>query len=115
MSLVTAAGRKVTITVKVVGPLDFFENHTLLLEEWLARNSEERVRCIEDFMRAVIAVSHHEWWDGMMRCEPRVAYNPDGEHPYFIFKLDNNGTTFLVGMKVANFEDGFGETIEVQV
>jgi len=66
-------------TVKVVGPLDNFESGTLLLEEWLARNGDERARELEDFLKATVAVSRHPWWEWGLRYEPRVAYNVESD------------------------------------
>ena len=79
-------------------PLDFFEDATLTLAEWLDKSDpQQRIQKMATFMKSVVAVSRHPVWEWDLRCEPRVAYNPALDDTYFIFKIDNNGSTFLVG------------------
>lgn len=49
-----------------------------------------------DFLEATYAFMHHEFYDGDLREPPVVAYDALADTHYFIFKQDNNGTTFVV-------------------
>jgi len=80
-------------------PLDFFDESTLTIEQWLA-NSEEsqaqgRVAKWATLIHACSLVEKYIAEDGL-RQEPRVGYNPGTDASFFIFKVSNNGTTYLV-------------------
>jgi hypothetical protein len=87
-------------TVEAVPPLDFYMPYTLSLEEWLKRKDDSRhLRRIDKmrfFVAACVAASKHPWWDGVLRDEPRIALDLANDDLVVIFKLDNNGNTFLV-------------------
>lgn len=86
--------------VQAVEPKDCFDSCTLTVEQWLAglgpEGSGARCEGWRDLMMAVEAVVSHSLWEWQLRCTPRVAYDVEYDRPFFIFKIDNNGTTFLV-------------------
>ncbi len=77
--------------------LDFFGGCTVPVSEWV-HTAEVFLphQAWSEFLKAADAVSHHGYWDGQLREEPCVGYNPNTDHHYFIFKLDNNGTSYVV-------------------
>ena len=92
-----------------VEALDFFEESTVPVSEWLkrpgasGRNLQEKR---DELFDALFTVSQHPCWDWHMRLEPHVAYYPRQDTWYFIFKLNNNGSTFLVsGFEMPEFPD----------
>lgn len=82
--------------VRAISPRDFFHEGTIDVFKWIGNSTE---RC-EEFMLAVAAVSRHELWEADIRQIPRVAYDVSSDSTYFIFKIDNNGSTFLVGRQL---------------
>jgi len=88
--------------VYAISPLDFFYDATVTVQEWVAYTEDPpslgltRQQRWADFLAAVVAVSQHEYWEWELRDEPRVAYDAISDRYYFIFKIDNNGTTFVV-------------------
>jgi hypothetical protein len=105
-----------------VGILDYFEDSTLSLQDWFDSCLYDQDPCdtkmwkIAQFWKAWACVSKHPCADSELRCEPRVAYNPVTEEHYFIFKYNNNGTTFLVGDSLPIMpEDRIVEIVEVDV
>ena len=102
--------------VIVLPPLDHLEENTLTLAEWLRKITHAphgdpscEIGGMDLFLRAVHAVTQYEYWEFNLRCMPRVAYNPERDEPFFIFKIVNNGTTFLVGDNLPDFEHKVGE------
>jgi hypothetical protein len=51
----------------------------------------------EYYSLAHLAFMSHQQWEEEQRHEAYVGYCPGADSPYFIFKLHNNGTTFIVG------------------
>ena len=90
--------------LECVQPLDWFDVSTKRVDDWLNELPKFQLEQVEGwklFLMAVAAVQQHLYWDGELRRVPRVGYNPQNDQRgpsgiYFIFKLDNNGTTFLV-------------------
>src|SRR5689334_21838149 len=82
-----------TWKVQVAFPRDYFDEATLTIEQWLA-NGDARQK-----WRTLIEVSAlaapHIASDGL-REAPRVGFDPVGDQTYFLFKLENNGTTVFV-------------------
>ncbi len=79
------------------GCLDWFGGCTVPVSKWVNRAEIVSVpEAWSQFLSAAEAVSQHEYWDGDLRQEPHVGYNPGKDHHYFIFKLDNNGTSYVV-------------------
>src|ERR1051325_3877328 len=91
--------------VQAVTPRDHFGFVTTSVDEWLNKYSNnepwhsEIEKAREDFKRAEDAVTKHPAWEGELREPPRVAYDPVDDSYYFIFKLNNNGTTFIVSKR----------------
>ena len=87
--------------VQAVAPKDYYDGCTLRVDEWLAKCGHDGVpltptEAWAEFMQAVAVVTQHRLWEWQLRQEPRVAYDAVSDRHYFIFKIDNNGTTFLV-------------------
>jgi len=83
-----------------IPPLDFFGDVTIPVLEWLGRvspNGRTPNSKLEDFILACAAVGPHLEHEALRGEGPAVAYNALTDSDYFIFKVDNNGTTFLVG------------------
>jgi hypothetical protein len=90
---------------KEIGPLDNFDECTTSLSEWIENRRNSR-RCFpgrpewyEELFSAISSYAKQEDCVGAfgLCCEPRVAYNAEVDSFYFIFKLENNGTTILMG------------------
>lgn len=87
--------------VECIAPLDFHELICPTVDSY-----KEKLKSIYDqataehfgkrFESAFSAVQQHDWWETELREKPRVIYDPNNDDTAFIFKLDNNGTTFLV-------------------
>jgi len=88
--------------VRETGPKDFFDSYTVPVGMWL-----KNVREVEGyysggeelFNRAVAALAKHTWWDWELRLPPQVGWDFVSDDVYFIFKSDNNGTTFFVSQR----------------
>ena len=78
-------------------PLDFFDTCTLTVEQWLANTDEPNGRTAKwaTLIHACSLVEKYIAVDGL-RQEPRIGYDPGNDGTYFIFKVSNNGTTYLV-------------------
>jgi hypothetical protein len=88
------AGREFRVKTAVK---DFFTENTLPVLEWIgAREGTEALKAWSEFMGAVKAVMTHDWFEWELREEPHVGYDIKHDENYFIFKIDNNGTTFVV-------------------
>lgn len=82
-------------------PLDSYEDYTVSIPDFVrvdpARQwGETSTQKWAAFMGASAALLAHPDYDGFLREPPRVAYDRQTDDYYFIFKLDNNGTTFIV-------------------
>jgi hypothetical protein len=67
------------------------------VEQWLANvtEPENRTEKWRMLIRACWLMAAHVDRDGL-RQDPRVGYDPGNDGPFFIFKVANNGTTYLV-------------------
>lgn len=83
-------------TVRSIEIKDFYEGSTLTVEEWLKRTDEPELKKWEKFMSACDELFKHKDWDYKLRTPPRIGYDYEKDCEYFIFKLDNNGLTFVV-------------------
>ena len=90
--------------VQTVTPRDNFYLATLSVEQWLAnvRSTEKGGSDLDAWTKllgAIQAIGSHDLWDNDDMChDPRVAYDAEHDSEYFIFKMSNNGTTFLVSV-----------------
>jgi hypothetical protein len=81
----------------VKAPLDYYESSTLSVDQWIKQQREQSATdAWSDFLQAVAVVTKEPFWEWGLRLPPRVAYDPVSDGHYFIFKIDNNGTTFVV-------------------
>ena len=97
------------LTAVVTAPLDFFQNDdaapTVSLHRWVMQpdNWSDRADRAQLAGRAEIlairAAACHSSVGGW-RCDPVVFYSPVDDGPGFIWKLDNNGTTIVIGHSV---------------
>lgn len=78
----------------VTGPLDFHEDSTLSVLEWLKQNPTKDA--LYDFLQAVAVVTREPLWVWRFRHPPRVAYDVVSDRHFFIFKLADNGIAFVV-------------------
>lgn len=97
------------LTVYCLSPRDFLES-ALEVHDWLLKfypaaeqmthdsSWDNYFTAVGNFKSAYDAVKKHPDWekDGL-RHTPFVSFNPVSDSTFFIFKLDNNGTTFIVG------------------
>lgn len=80
--------------------LDFFDDCTLTIPEWLDKTHEAHARgrsigrTEASALFIAAAALYHQYGDNELRLEPRVGYVPDQR--IFIFKENNNGTTYVV-------------------
>ena len=89
-------------------PFDQYESCTLTIEQWFANlesgqhyygRTSEGLRAAKwrSFMEIVRLVQEAmDSGSDVLRYEPRVGYDPRADQPIFIFKADNNGTTYVV-------------------
>lgn len=110
---------KRNMRVVATNPLDFYYPHTLSLAEWLRNVTacdyrgesglDVGVECLARLIEATDALTQHPEWATSfgLRDSPRVGYYPteSGDGFFFIFKADNNGTTYLVGDYPPGLED----------
>ena len=94
-------------TIECVTPRDYYDWFTFTVEEVKYKlrqldrdepdftNSRES-QFVESFLSAQHALEQHRDFDGELRRAPSVIYDPTTDTEAFIFKLDNNGTTFIV-------------------
>ena len=88
--------------VYATGPTDYWEG-LLPADDWLrapGTPSDVRDR-LARWGEALAAVRQHPWWDGKLQggSWPMVSGLPSGEpspHVFFTWKIENNGTTFVV-------------------
>jgi hypothetical protein len=89
------------LSVQAVEPRDAYEPSTVPVQAWIDHVEElpfglKRLDAWAQFIRAAAEVAKHPSWEWSLRTEPRVGYDAASDSHYFIFKIDNNGTTFLV-------------------
>ena len=87
-------------------PLDFYDLYLPTVSAMLEKFKKvgdayfDQGRLLRDFKesykQAQIAVACHNYWEEERRYEDYVGFAPENESPFFIFKLHNNGTTFIV-------------------
>lgn len=87
----------------VIPPLDFFNPEfcpTMLLSDWVAQPKDQKEKesrmdlAARAEKLAIYAAEGNEW-----RCPPVVFYVPWYDGPGFIWKMENNGTTIVVGVR----------------
>lgn len=103
---------KTKMQIMVLNPLDFFDEYTMTVEEWLSRLRRSEFRSPStgkiQYMQAIAAVSRHKFWEWDIVGSGNVWYNPltdNYDDPCFIFKISNNGTTFIVGKELPIFKN----------
>ena len=82
---------------ELYNPLDSFEHATVPVSEWFRHpevwdSIESRTALLVAARQAFVKAKCPL---GPLRVEPHVVYIPLNEGVYFIFKEDNNGTTYL--------------------
>lgn len=92
--------------------LDFYEDMCVEVDDFIARDTAVPRRlarpgeALRDFAEACFAFAKANTRDTDLRCLPHVTVNPLNDTAMYIFKLDNNGTTFLVGRGVSKLTGG---------
>ena len=83
-------------------PLDNFVDCTIPITEWLTNQStvERDLAALTDFCRAAAAVAKHLAPLDLLQREPVVAFDPETDAHFFIFKMNNSGTTYIVKRKI---------------
>lgn len=89
-----------TWTIEAVPPLDFYDEFTLTVEEYVTGGkglieSEDNKSRAEKFLSAFDAIKNDSRKDSEFRSRFGVLYDPNTDDVAFIFKLDNNGTTLI--------------------
>jgi hypothetical protein len=96
-----------TMIVQYRIALDFYPDCSVKIGEWLSmqENFFEGLDKINEVMK--ILEVHPEWRrNGLREQCGYVAYDINNDAPCFIFKMDNNGDTFVVSeTKVVSEED----------
>lgn len=96
--------------VQSIDPRDHFETCTLTVEQWFANvRGCGQPRAIEnawvDLMGAIRALtdacSANDW---QLRTEPRVAYDFPSDTHYFIFKMREDGATFIISDRPLEYD-----------
>jgi len=106
--------------IQCVPPLDNYNNVTVPLSSWLKWgdnpgnehfvhecNVSEFIRKMNMLREAWSLVVNHPNWENELRCEPCVGYDPTGDCEFFIFKMENNGTTLVVSDTGFKFAEEF--------
>ena len=91
--------------VMMCPPLDFFVDCTVAVTDWFS-TAEDPIWAWNFFLEACKVLTKCDFFDCKLRNEPRVAYDATIDSAYFIFKINNNGTTFLVGNFLPEVEGG---------
>lgn len=86
----------VLYAVAQLNPRDNYESCTVALSDWRKINDDTE----REAKKAILLIRSHPDWD-TKRQPARVGYNPVEDREYFIFKADNNGTTYVVGTEKA--------------
>jgi hypothetical protein len=86
--------------VQAISPRDSYEEVSLLVTDWINKSmiTDFNIK-IEKYYEAYQAVQKHSFWEYHEREEPRVSYDIVHDEEIFIFKIDNNGTTFIVSQR----------------
>ncbi len=87
-------------SVALCAALDFFDDCTVPVLQWLTSGPLERQ---EDYIRACAAYAGNSYADFSLRMQPHVAYDLFNDAHYFIFKQDNNGTCIVAGEHLPKF------------
>ncbi len=110
------------------GPLDNYQLRSISVQELLTNpdhpffiwhGGPDELR--RQFEEAQQVVRCHPWFHGDLRDQPYVVYVPFHDRHCFLFKLDYNGTTFLMGdfsqpcLATAGDAPGPWEELEVEV
>lgn len=95
--------RRTMNSIALYAALDFFEDCTVPVLQWLANGPLERH---EDYIAACAAYRANSRADLNLRQPPHVAYDVLNDAHYFIFKQDNNGTCILVGDRLPESGEG---------
>jgi hypothetical protein len=93
--------------VLMMAPLDWFYDSCIKVVDWLTSDDyyssgdgvtrpDDRTAPWDLFLKACWAIMQTRPLD-TLRNPPYVAYDAASDSAYFIFKEDNNGTTYLVG------------------
>ena len=97
------AGEVVTMdngcAVWITHPFEWHLSLSVPVSEWvMADGLENAAERINEYQAARASVEALPSWDLPEEHEPMVFLNPryDGAFPVFIFKIESNGTTFLV-------------------
>ncbi|MBI2471491.1 MAG: hypothetical protein HYV59_09655 [Planctomycetes bacterium] len=82
-------------------PRDFFEEATLYVSDWIDKEITipphvAKTDKWSEFLSAVSTVTRHRLWEWDFTTEPCVGYDVNSDSYYFIFKMLNNGSTFVV-------------------
>lgn len=88
------------VSYVLVDALDFFEDCTVPVAQWLASGDARRH---EDYIKACVVYAANPYADGRLRVQPHVAYDAVSDAHFFIFKQDNNGMCILVGKRLPRF------------
>ena len=76
---------------------DFYPEYCFTVPEMLSRlRPQEHERFVQDFHSATLAFTREAGLDSNLRGIPYVTYDYEADNHSFIFKLDNNGSTYLV-------------------
>lgn len=87
-------------------PRDWFDDCTVSVAAWLQKptvddGTDDRLRKWNRWISVCAMVRGL----GKLRQEPRVGYDPVRDQEFFLFKEDNNGTTWWVSSQGLAFED----------
>lgn len=88
--------------VQELPPRDYYDEGTLTIPEWLDKVMDGNAFREGDpwlefiYAAAMVAPLIKQYSPEGLRGEPRVGYDLVSDQIYFLFKLDNNGTTFIV-------------------
>lgn len=86
-------------------PLDNFDDATVPLHEFIRNQHKYRqyhaggfdyFRIYDEIAAVIRAVRKHEYFESGLRSEPHVGYDPSTDTHFYIVKLDNNGTTYII-------------------
>jgi len=97
------------IIIQCVPPLDFYTETTLPLSKWLTWkayavgnnfandcNIASYIEKLNKLQEVWKMVTEYPDWEKVLRDEPRVGYDPVNDCDFFIFKMENNGTTLVI-------------------
>jgi hypothetical protein len=73
---------------------DFFHDYTLGIMDFISKPAY-----VKDLIIASSALGHHKDFEDDIIRELRIAYDIVIDAYYFIFKVNNNGTTFVISRR----------------